>query len=58
MEIVDNEESNYWEYNEKGWLMLYMSYRFKDTVTYNGNTETCWVTMTETNTLKPEQTGN
>lgn len=52
VEIIDDPESNYWEYNEKGWLMLYMSYRYKDTVTFNGNTETCWVTMTETNTFK------
>lgn len=55
VEMVDDPESNYWEYNEKGWLMLYMSYRYKDTVTFNGATETCWVTMTETNTLKSEQ---
>lgn len=55
VEQLDNPESNCWEYNEKGWLMLYMNYRYKDTVTYNGTTETCWVTMEETNTLKPEQ---
>lgn len=55
VEMIDNPESNNWEYNEKGWLVLNMSYRFKDTVTFNGVTETCWVTMTETNTLKPEQ---
>lgn len=52
VEQLEDAESNYWEYNEKGWLMLYMSYRYKDEVTYNGTTETCWVTMTETNTLK------
>lgn len=58
VEMVENPESNYWEYNEKGWLMLYMSYRYKDNVTYNGSTENCWVTMTETNTYKPEQYEN
>lgn len=55
VEMVENPESNYWEYNAKGSLMVYMSYRFMDTVTVNGNTETCWVTMTETNTLRGEQ---
>lgn len=55
VEMIDDPESNNWEYNEKGWLVLNMSYRFKDTVTFNGVTETCWVTMTETNTIKPEQ---
>ena len=58
VEMVENPESNYWEYNEKGWLMIYMSYRYKDNVTYNGRTENCWVTMTETNTYKPEQYEN
>ena len=56
VEMVDDPESNYWEYNAKGWLMVYMSYRYMDTVTFNGNTETCWVTMTETNTLKGDNT--
>lgn len=55
VEMIDDPESNNWEYNEKGWLVLNMSYRYKDTVTFNGKTETCWVTMTETNTIKPEQ---
>lgn len=55
VEMIDDPESNNWEYNEKGWLVLNMSYRYKDTVTFNGVTETCWVTMTETNTIKPEQ---
>ena len=55
VEMIDDPESNNWGYNEKGWLVLNMSYRFKDTVTFNGVTETCWVSMTETNTLKPEQ---
>ena len=55
VEMIDDPESNNWEYNEKGWLVLNMSYRFKETVTFNGVTETCWVTMTETNTIKPEQ---
>lgn len=55
VELIDDPESNNWGYNEKGWLVLNMSYRFKDTVTFNGVTETCWVSMTETNTLKPEQ---
>lgn len=55
VEQLDDPESNRWEYNpDKGWLMLYTSYRFMDTVTYNGETETCWVTMTETNILKDE----
>ncbi|MBD5246951.1 MAG: DUF4361 domain-containing protein [Barnesiella sp.] len=58
VEMLDNAESNYWEYNEKGWLLLYMNYRYMDTVTYNGKTETCWVTMDETNTYKPEQYEN
>lgn len=49
VEQVGDEEANNWSYNEKGSLIVNLSYRFKDDVTNNGTTENCWVTMTETN---------
>ncbi|MDO4970869.1 MAG: DUF4361 domain-containing protein [Bacteroidales bacterium] len=49
VEMIDDPESNVLTVDKKGNYVFKLHYRFKDTVTLSGVTETCWVTMNETN---------
>lgn len=49
VEMIDDPESNKLTVDKKGNYVFLLHYRYKDTVTLNGVTETCWVTMNETN---------
>lgn len=48
VEQIDDPESNYLSVDNRGRYVFHMHYRYKDTVTVSGKTETCWITMTET----------